>query len=149
MADAKKYIVMNKGDYIETLRDPRWQKKRLQILKRDKFRCKLCGDDKTHLQVHYKEYKNNLMPWEYCNSDLITLCEHCHNAVTIAKEDGGLNGLKAIKLKTETEGTYIKTYSRKGKNRVAFWLFKNNIYQDSFLIAISEIKSLLKVMHHE
>ena len=30
--------------YSEKLKDPRWQKKRLEILERDNFRCQYCGD---------------------------------------------------------------------------------------------------------
>lgn len=63
--------------YSEKLKDPRWQKKRLQILARDKFTCINCGDDKNTLHVHHAMYlgKN---PWETPDECLDTLCEHCH-----------------------------------------------------------------------
>jgi hypothetical protein len=63
-------------NYKEKLRDPRWQKKRLEILKRDKWKCKLCKDEKTELHVHHINYTGE--PWEAPNSDLVTLCAHCH-----------------------------------------------------------------------
>ena len=62
--------------YSEKLKDPRWQKKRLEILERDKFTCKECGDTKTTLHVHHEAYKGN--PWEADNDSLKTICEHCH-----------------------------------------------------------------------
>ncbi len=62
--------------YSEKLKDPRWQKKRLEILKRDEFACKICGDTKSTLHIHHIAYSNN--PWETENRLLITLCEYCH-----------------------------------------------------------------------
>lgn len=64
--------------YAEKLKDPRWQKKRLQILTRDKWRCRLCGDHKTTLHIHHKRYIDGKDPWDYIKSDLVTVCEHCH-----------------------------------------------------------------------
>jgi len=65
--------------YSEKLRDPRWQKKRLQILKRDKFKCTYCGDDKSELQIHHLKYSGE--PWEVKNEFLITLCKDCHSII--------------------------------------------------------------------
>jgi len=78
---------MTKKSYSELLKDPRWQKKRLEIFKRDKFTCKLCGDTETTLQVHHKEYIYGNDPWDYPNSMLVTLCEHCHHELEIFKKD--------------------------------------------------------------
>jgi 5-methylcytosine-specific restriction endonuclease McrA len=33
-----------KKTYSELLKSPKWQKKRLEIMSRDKFTCKKCGD---------------------------------------------------------------------------------------------------------
>jgi hypothetical protein len=73
--------------YSEKLKDPRWQKKRLEILQRDNFKCKLCGDEKTSLQVHHKEYINGNDPWNYPDISLITLCEHCHLEIEKLREN--------------------------------------------------------------
>ena len=67
--------------YSEKLKDPRWQKKRLQIMKRDKFMCRECGDDKSTLNVHHLIYHSNMAPWEYANDELKTLCEGCHSTI--------------------------------------------------------------------
>lgn len=64
--------------YSEKLKDPRWQKKRLEIFQRDNFKCSCCSLDKTQLQVHHVEYLPSFTPWEYPNDMLITLCETCH-----------------------------------------------------------------------
>jgi len=64
--------------YAEQLKDPRWQKKRLSIFKRDKFACLNCGRDNLNLQVHHGYYEKGLMAWEYDNKTLHTLCCECH-----------------------------------------------------------------------
>ena len=68
--------------YGELLTDPRWQKKRLEILKRDHWTCQECGDKKSTLHVHHIYYEENKMPWEYKNNSLITLCGSCHKNET-------------------------------------------------------------------
>lgn len=68
-----------KKEYSEKLRDPRWQKKRLEILNRDHFTCKYCGDTESELQVHHLKYKNN--PWDVDSEFLETACIHCHDAI--------------------------------------------------------------------
>lgn len=62
--------------YADKLRDPRWQKLRLEILNRDKWKCQHCDDKETELQVHHIYYSGD--PWEADPTSLITLCKHCH-----------------------------------------------------------------------
>ena len=64
--------------YSDKLKDPRWQKKRLEILQRDSFACQKCYDDESTLNVHHKLYLPNIDPWDYPDELLITLCENCH-----------------------------------------------------------------------
>ena len=68
--------------YSEKLKDPRWQKKRLQILERDNWRCVNCTDSESQLHVHHKQYESKKMPWDYDDSNFITLCKECHDEVT-------------------------------------------------------------------
>jgi 5-methylcytosine-specific restriction endonuclease McrA len=74
--------------YDELLKDPRWQRKRLDIMNRDNFTCQLCKSKKKTLNVHHKVYHRGLLPWENPDKDLITLCEDCHSIVQDLK---GLN----------------------------------------------------------
>ena len=67
--------------YAELLKDPRWQKKRLEIMQRDNFTCQLCGDQERQMHVHHKYYLDGKRPWEYSNNVLVTLCENCHNYI--------------------------------------------------------------------
>jgi len=66
--------------YSEKLRDPRWQKKRLEVMNRDSFTCLACGDSKSTLNVHHKYYSGN--PWDAEMDGLETLCEWCHEKRT-------------------------------------------------------------------
>ena len=63
--------------YQKKLLDPRWQKKRLEILQRDNFSCQSCCDNKKTLHIHHKIYQN-CDPWDYDDKYLITLCDECH-----------------------------------------------------------------------
>ena len=69
---------MEKKTYLEKLKDPRWQKKRLEILDRDHWQCKACADKEKTLNVHHIFYLPNTEPWEIPSGLLITLCENCH-----------------------------------------------------------------------
>lgn len=63
--------------YSEKLRDPRWQKKRLEIFQRDAFKCLSCGAEDKPLSVHHVVYRK-INPWEYPDYLYQTLCEDCH-----------------------------------------------------------------------
>jgi len=64
--------------YKQMLKDPRWQKKRLEVFERAGWKCESCGDGTTELHVHHVEYKKGAKPWEYSMNDLQCLCKHCH-----------------------------------------------------------------------
>jgi len=66
--------------YAEKLRDPRWQKKRLEIMQRDEFTCMVCGETESTLNVHHHYYDKGKDPWDYEDNALITMCEDCHES---------------------------------------------------------------------
>ena len=70
--------------YPEKLKDPRWQKKRLEVLDRDGFCCSMCKNDKLELQVHHKSYRG-INPWDTPLDELTTLCRYCQYVVTDMK----------------------------------------------------------------
>jgi predicted RNA-binding Zn-ribbon protein involved in translation (DUF1610 family) len=67
--------------YAEKLKDPRWQKKRLEILERDQWTCRNCFDKTTTLHVHHLTYAKKAEPWDYPEDYLLTLCEKCHKDI--------------------------------------------------------------------
>jgi HNH endonuclease len=66
------------ASYREVLDDPRWQRKRLEIMQRDGWACVTCGSTTQTLNVHHKVYRRGKLPWEYDGADLLTLCRGCH-----------------------------------------------------------------------
>lgn len=87
---------MKYEDYQQKLLDPRWQKKRLQVLERDHFTCQGCGAKHRTLHVHHYCYTTP-NPWDESEENLVTLCEECHNTIhnyqhgLFMKQDGGLS----------------------------------------------------------
>ncbi len=76
-----------KKSYAEQLRDPRWQKKRLELLEEAAWTCKECGEETKELHVHHMYYKKGLAPWEYPIDALLVLCKDCHAEVAQLQED--------------------------------------------------------------
>lgn len=64
------------SSYQDKLSDPRWQRRRLEIFKRDDWKCVECGRNKLPLHVHHLKYHNE--PWDAPEEDLTTLCQLCH-----------------------------------------------------------------------
>lgn len=82
--------------YAEKLKDPRWQRKRLEILNRDKWACRFCQDDKTELHIHHVKYTGE--PWEGKDEDKITTCKYCHLILEDLKEDIKTYGYTVVKI---------------------------------------------------
>ena len=69
--------------YSQMLQSRMWKAKRVQVIFRDRNKCRICNDTKN-LQVHHKQYhtckvtgkKKN--PWDYQLKYLVTLCSDCH-----------------------------------------------------------------------
>lgn len=70
-----------KERYSKMLQHPKWQEKRLEVMKRDGFKCIICGDDQHLLHVHHLKYIAMAKPWEYELDNFQTLCSECHAAV--------------------------------------------------------------------
>lgn len=64
--------------YTEKLKDPRWQKRRLEKMQAASWRCESCGEFKKELHVHHIRYRNGREPWEYALRELKCLCCDCH-----------------------------------------------------------------------
>lgn len=96
-------MAYKKTAYSQKLLDPRWQKKRLEILSKDEFTCQLCGDTEETLHVHHKYYAEGCEPWDEENDlGLVTLCAPCH------KEEGN-------------KGKWLKMFSERFKDSSVFY----------------------------
>lgn len=71
--------------YWQQLLDPRWQKRRLEILNRAGFKCECCGDSENTLNIHHRYYERGLMAWEYPDAALVSVCADCHELLADAE----------------------------------------------------------------
>ena len=96
--------------YSDLLKDPRWQRKRLEVMEREDFACELCGATDKTLNVHHERYERGRMPWDYPSEALHCLCEPCHR-----KE----HGIEDAAEKAERERARIR--KERGEQVLAAW----------------------------
>lgn len=73
--------------YSKKLQNPQWQKKRLEILQRDEFKCIHCGCDDKELHVHHRWYQFGKDIWDYPDTCFETLCYECHEYIEMCIKD--------------------------------------------------------------
>lgn len=136
---------MNKKSYSEKLKDPRWQKKRLEILNRDNFTCLLCSDTETELHINHLQYSGE--PWDAPNDCLETLCKDCHKLKHYISYEASRIGKTEKILKTIKTDRHILYLSGDGSicivfkwnNELSFVMGILNI--DGFISNINKLKS--------
>jgi len=62
-----------------------YEKLRERVLRRDGWRCQLCGS-MTNLEVHHQEFRSH--SGEDTEDNLITLCNDCHARLHCAAATG-------------------------------------------------------------
>jgi 5-methylcytosine-specific restriction endonuclease McrA len=60
-----------------------YEKLRLQVLRRDAWRCQACGA-MSNLEVHHQTFRSR--SGEDSDENLITLCDDCHRLVHAGKD---------------------------------------------------------------
>jgi len=70
--------MLKEKSYSELLHDPRWQKKRLEVLEAADWKCQDCGTSTEELCIHHTFYRRNWLPWAYRPDVLRCLCRFCH-----------------------------------------------------------------------
>ena len=86
--------------YSDKLKDPRWQRKRLEVMEAADFACENCGDSESTLNVHHGYYEWGREPWDYDLETLHCLCEPCHK---LSDRSRKILALACGKLKTHEE----------------------------------------------
>lgn len=135
--------------YSEKLRDPRWQKKRLEVLQRDSFTCKFCKDTATELHIHHQKYSGN--PWQADLCHLITLCKHCHGVVENIKKTVGKDfEVFGIKKSLVNEGVkqyqlYVLGINNKWVEFVLIYGYENETLELKAFIKLSELDEFLSI----
>lgn len=92
---------MKKQTYKEQISNPNWQKKGLEIFKRDNFECQFCKSKDKTLHTHHLIYTTSLKIWEYDDELLITLCPECHQVITELNKIISLIALQVVKKKID------------------------------------------------
>ena len=82
--------------YKEQIKTAQWQKKRLEIMSRDKWACRVCGDMDNQLHVHHLYYLPNTKIWDYDDECYVTLCWYHHEQTT--KDLAKLSGIIAFRI---------------------------------------------------
>lgn len=72
--------------YHEQIKHPLWQRKRLEVLELNGFKCQDCGAKEEELHVHHPFYKRGAMIWDYETNDLRCLCHKCHKEIHVIDE---------------------------------------------------------------
>lgn len=130
--------------YAEKLKNPKWQRKRLEVLKRDKWRCKKCGDKETTLHVHHKSYEGGKEPWDYDNSTLTTLCQDCHREVESFKAETNIDDIYIFKSdKWSNDMTLI--FATVG-DRISMRIYQNESYIVGFNLDKYHLDSIKKLI---
>lgn len=65
--------------YKDLLKNPQWQRKRLEVFQRDNFTCQCCNSTNKELHLHHLQYKKGSLPHDYDEEMLVTLCCDCHD----------------------------------------------------------------------
>ena len=104
--------------YGEKLKDPRWQKLRLQVFERDEWACRWCYAKKQTLAVHHLWYETEAEPWEATPESLLTVCESCHQT--------------EYDSRAKYEALLLEAIRRKGFSFVGLMHFKAGV--DSLLL---------------
>jgi 5-methylcytosine-specific restriction endonuclease McrA len=122
------------SSYSEKLKDPRWQKKRLVILERDNFACRMCKNSKETLHVHHLEYRKQ--PWDVPDESLITLCENHHRWIETL-----LESVKKHIIDRNVASAFedILFLSEKGHAGKVWWILNACTHFDGALEALNAI----------
>jgi len=141
--------VAKEKTYSEKLKDPRWQKKRLEVLQRDNFTCQLCGDAETELHVHHHAYLKGCQPWEYELSNFSTFCKHCHAAAESLK--GQYELIKVDKVFSRNMDSFVLLVLVKidGLPKVAFGAYgSDDVFTRHGVIGQNTIRDINKLMEY-
>lgn len=74
--------------YAEKLKDPRWQRKRLEVFDLNGWACAYCGSKRGTLAVHHMRYVKGREPWQYQPWELRCVCESCHAELHYRQKEG-------------------------------------------------------------
>lgn len=131
--------------YQKQLADPKWQRKRLEILQRDNFKCTLCDDDTVELHVHHKKYERGKKAHEYEDSNFTSVCAHCHQLLTYYKIDLDTSGM--IAFRSSSEKMYLIFQKEEQRLNILIYNFTDDTFYQSSSFFEAHIEYLLKFLN--
>ncbi len=134
---------MTKIPYWQKLQDPRWQKKRLEIMERDQFQCQCCNDSSSPLHVHHFCYFSGFEPWDYGNWNFLTLCESCHKRQSTF--DGDYDPINQLCEAIHCEGFVFHEDCNNLTGAIEEWKDKGGNISDLSQMILKIVYGLVKV----
>lgn len=128
-----------KETYGEKLKNPKWQKRRLEILSRDGFKCVRCDCTERELHVHHKKYSGD--PWEATDDDLETLCNCCHAFEEYLKKFHSAEVVTTVLLDEDVFELcyrFISSVRIDGTPKLVFWAYFKDTKEVIVFITMSE-----------
>jgi hypothetical protein len=124
----------------ELTKDPDRHITRRRILERDNFRCSLCGDDRTSMQILTKDHPGEILPSGYPDESLITLCDCCAAFAKANKKIHGFNiqEIKAVYMRMPNSQMSVRMYRLDGT--ILLYLFN----QDSKIVTAYDMSGTAK-----
>jgi hypothetical protein len=137
-------------NYSDKLKSPLWQKKRLEILKANKWKCKLCKDEETTLHVHHNSYEQGREPWEYPNSNFTVLCQFCHFEIENLKKTNkklDINDIEIYKITTWINAPKVVFIKNIHQRITILKIYDNNLkcIQELYFGRIIDQKKISKI----
>lgn len=97
-------------------KDPKWKAVRFAAFKRDNFQCRKCGS-KHKLQGHHIIRWVDSEKLRYVISNIITLCDNCHELVTGREKEFEEEFKRLIGLSMDERRGYKKSQQGKRFNK--------------------------------
>ena len=83
-AQERRRIELRTMPYHRYLQSPEWQARRARHLRRASYRCQICYEADTVLDLHHRTYERR---GDELNSDLLVLCRTCHERHHVGGEE--------------------------------------------------------------
>ena len=122
-------------NYSEKLKDPRWQKKRLEKFEANGWECEICSNSKETLHLHHKEYRK-CEPWEYDYKELMCVCEWCHGRL---HEGFNIEQIKYLKVSDNSNNKYRDLFYSTMRKLIHSELIENNLSTEKEKIELAKI----------
>ena len=119
---------MAKKTYSDKLKDPRWQKKRLEVLNLHGFKCEKCKCETKELHVHHRFYITGREVWQYDNDVLQVLCCDCHE-----KEHSKELISKTIEVIPEKYKDLIEYLNQYSDNQISWFTESAKMIESEFM----------------